>query len=99
MEQKTEQKSGGLLKWVIIALIIWFAYDHLIAKHWQILYADQVNAGWILDSTSPKFKNQTECLSYAASLQTTGSGIFRYSCGYRCKTPSGDLYASCKDQV
>lgn len=94
-----DKKSGSWLKWALIIFAVWFAYDHLIAKHWQILYTDYINTGWIQDTDSPKFKNQTECLNYAANLTTTGSGIFRYSCGYRCKTPRGDLYASCKDQV
>lgn len=97
--EEEKRKSSGLIKWVIIALVLWFLYDNLLAKHWQVLFSDKVNAGWIVDSTSPKFKDQTECLNYAANLTTTGSGIFRYSCGYRCKTPRGDLYASCKDQV
>ena len=94
-----ENRSSSFIKWALIALVLWFAYDHLLAKHWQILYTDYINTGWVQDNDSPKFKDQTECLNYAANLTTTGSGIFRYSCGYRCKTPRGDLYASCKDQV
>ena len=32
-----DKKSGsGLLKWVIIALLLWFAYDNLLAKHWTV---------------------------------------------------------------
>lgn len=98
MQAETKRK-GGFLKWIIIAVVLWFIYDNMIAKHWQILFADNVNAGWIIDNTSPSFKSQTECANYAASLQTTGSGAFRYSCGYKCKTTSGDVRAECKKQI
>lgn len=97
--EEEKRKSSGLIKWVIIALVVWFLYDNLLAKHWQVIFSDKVNAGWIVDSTSPKFKDQTECANYAASLQTTGSGAFRYSCGYKCKTSSSDVRAECKKQI
>lgn len=99
MQAETKRK-GGFLKWIIIAVVLWFIYDNMIAKHWQIIYNDTVNAGWIVDKTSPSFKSQTECANYAASLQTTGTvGLFRYSCGYKCKTSSSDIRAECKKQI
>lgn len=98
-ESKNNNSGGGLFKLIIIAVLLWFAYDNLIAKHWQVLYSDTINAGWIVDSTSPKFKKQEDCVNYAASLQVTGTvSVFRYSCGYKCKTPSNDIRATCKKQ-
>ena len=82
-----DKKSGGgsLLGTILIIAAIWFAYDSLFAKHWTVNYIPNGGSSWFIDTDSPKFRKQTECAAYAASM-TTMSSLFRFSCGYKCKT-------------
>ena len=90
-----EKKGGGLLKWIIIALVVWFAYDNLIAKHWTVNWSIKSQNVWFKDEQSPKFRDKQQCISYAADMNVLAEA-FKYDCGYRCKYDS-NMLVSCKD--
>jgi hypothetical protein len=81
MEDK-QSGGGSLLGLIIVIAVAWFAYDNLFAKHWTVNYAPNGGNWWTIDIQSPKFRKQTECADYAASM-TTVSELFHYSCGYK----------------
>ena len=98
MEDK--KSGGGLLKWVIIALLLWFAYDNLLAKHWTVNWELKTfnvsDNQWFLDEDAPKFKDKQQCITYAANMSALSEAI-RYDCGYKCKYDSSGLLEDCKD--
>ena len=67
-----EKKRGGLLKWVIIALLLWFAYDNLLAKHWTVNWElktfSSADDQWFLAEDAPRFKDKQQCIAYAADM-------------------------------
>ena len=92
-----DKKSGsGLLKWVIIALLLWFAYDNLLAKHWTVNWAIKNTESWFKDDESPKFKNKQQCIAYASDMNSLAEAL-KYDCGYKCKYDSSGLLEDCKD--
>ena len=97
--EEEKRKSSGLIKWVIIALLLWFAYDNLIAKHWTVnweLKSFSVSDNqWFLDEDAPKFKDKQQCIAYAANMSALSEAI-RYDCGYKCKY-SSNMLDYCKD--
>jgi len=93
MEDK-QSGGGSILGLIIVIAVAWFAYDNLFAKHWTVNYAPNGGNWWTIDVQSPKFRKQTECADYAASM-TTVSELFHYSCGYKCE-PGGVNGITCK---
>lgn len=94
-----EKKRGGLLKWVIVALLLWFAYDNLLAKHWTVNWElrtfSPTDDQWFLAEDAPKFKDKQQCIAYAADMDSLSEAL-RYDCGYKCKY-SSNMLESCND--
>ena len=97
--KEEKRKSSCLLKWVIIALLLWFAYDNLLAKHWTVNWELKTfsvsDNQWFLDEDAPKFKDKQQCIAYAANMSALSEAI-RYDCGYKCKY-SSNMLDYCKD--
>lgn len=93
-----DKKRGGLLKWVIIALLVWFAYDSLLAKHWTVNWSFKNAAVThsFKDTSSPSFRTKKECIAYAADMNSLAEAL-KYDCGYKCEYDSIDTLISCKD--
>ena len=96
MEDK--KSGGGLLKWVIIALLLWFAYDNLLAKHWTVNWSfkNPAVSDSFKDTSSPSFRSKKECIAYAADMNALAEAL-KYDCGYKCNYDSIDKLIDCKD--